>query len=108
MTTLTPIKPEALWELLQTGQATLIDIREPAEYAQEHIAAAVSVSLSSLERGKLNVESRGQVVFHCKSGMRTNANCARLAAHVDGEAFVLDGGIEAWKKAGLGVEHGRS
>ena len=60
--------------------------------------------LSSLETGRLNVDPQGQVVFHCKSGMRTNANCARLAAHVDGEAFVLDGGIEAWKQAGLAVE----
>jgi rhodanese-related sulfurtransferase len=108
MTMLTPIDPKTLAARLKAGQATLIDIREPDEYAREHIVGAVSVPLSSLERGRLNVEPQGDVVFHCKSGMRTNANCARLAAHVDGTAFVLDGGIEAWKQAGLGVERKRS
>lgn len=108
MTTLTPIDAQTLAARLKAGQTTLIDIREPDEFALEHIVGAVSVPLSSLERGRLNVEPQGEVVFHCKSGMRTNANCARLASHVDGEAFVLDGGIEAWKKAGLGVERSRS
>ena len=108
MTTLTPIDAKTLAARLKAGQATLIDIREPDEFALEHIVGAVSVPLSSLERGRLNVEPQGDVVFHCKSGMRTNANCARLASHVDGAAFVLDGGIEAWKKAGLSVERSRS
>lgn len=108
MTTLTPIDAKSLAARLKAGEATLIDIREPNEYAQEHIAGAVSVPLSSLERGRLNVEPQGDVVFHCNSGMRTKTNCARLAAHVDGAAFVLEGGIEAWKQAGLSVEHCRS
>ena len=33
--------------------------------------------------------------------MRTNSNCARLAAHVGEPAYVLDGGLDGWKKAGL-------
>jgi rhodanese-related sulfurtransferase len=108
MTTLTPIDPKTLAARLQAGHATLIDIRERNEYALEHIVGAVSVPLSSLERGRLNLDLQGDVVFHCASGMRTNANCARLAAHVDGAAFVLDGGIEAWKRAGLGIERSLS
>jgi hypothetical protein len=35
--------------------------------------------------------------------MRTENNCALLAERVDGDALILDGGIEAWKKAGLPV-----
>jgi rhodanese-related sulfurtransferase len=103
VTTLTPIDAKTLAARLKAGRATLIDIRESDEYAREHIAGAVSVPLSSLERGRLNVEPQGDVVFHCKSGMRTNANCALLTAHVDGAAFALDGGIEGWKHAGLKV-----
>ena len=33
--------------------------------------------------------------------MRTNSNCARLAAHVGAPAYVLEGGLDGWKKAGL-------
>ncbi len=103
MTTLTPIDPSSLAERLKTGAATLIDIREPDEYAREHINGAVSMPLSRLEQGHLSIEPQGAVVFHCKSGMRTNANCARLAAHVDGDAYTLEGGLDAWKRAGLKV-----
>jgi rhodanese-related sulfurtransferase len=103
MTTLTAINPETLAARIKARAATLIDIREPDEYAREHINGAVSLPLSRLEEGKLTLETHGDVVFHCKSGMRTNSNCARLAGHVDGEAFMLEGGLEAWKRAGLPV-----
>ena len=43
------------------------------------------------------------VVFHCRSGARTAANAQRLASAAGCEAYVLEGGIDAWKKAGLPV-----
>lgn len=103
MTTLAPIGAENLKARLKAREVTLVDIREPDEYAREHIDGAVSMPLSRLEAGGLTLETHGDVVFHCKSGMRTNSNCARLAAHVDGPAFMLEGGLEAWKQAGLPV-----
>jgi rhodanese-related sulfurtransferase len=103
MTTLTPIDPKTLRDRLKAGDITLIDIREPDEFAREHIAAAQSVPLSTMEKGRFAVTPQAAVVFHCKSGMRTNSNCARLAAHVDGEAFMLEGGLDAWKQAGLPI-----
>jgi rhodanese-related sulfurtransferase len=103
MTTLAPIDAPTLRQKLKSGEVTLIDIREPDEFAREHIAGARSVPLSTMEGGHFAVAPQGTVVFHCKSGMRTNSNCARLAAHVEGGAFMLDGGLEGWKKAGLPV-----
>lgn len=103
MTTLTPIDPKTVAARLKAGSATLIDIREADEFAREHIPGARSLPLSTLQHGRLDVEPKGDVVFHCKSGMRTNSNCARLAGHVDGEAYMLTGGLEAWKQAGLTV-----
>lgn len=101
--TLTPIDAATVAAKLKQGEITLVDIREPDEFAREHVAGAVSVPLSGLQAGRLNVRSAAPVVFTCKTGMRTGANCAQLAAHVDGPAYVLEGGLEAWKKAGLAV-----
>jgi rhodanese-related sulfurtransferase len=39
--------------------------------------------------------------------MRTGANCDRLAAAVDGQAYVLEGGVDAWAAAGLPVSEDR-
>ena len=35
--------------------------------------------------------------------MRTGSHCERLAAHVGEPAYVLQGGLDAWKRAGLPV-----
>ena len=43
------------------------------------------------------------VIFTCRSGMRTAGACDRLAARTSGDSFVLDGGLDAWVKAGLPV-----
>jgi rhodanese-related sulfurtransferase len=103
MTTLTPIDPQSLAARLKSGELALIDIREADEYAREHIAGAVSLPLSRLEAGHVALDAGKDVVFHCRSGMRTNSNCDRLAARVEGGAFTLDGGLESWKRAGLPV-----
>ncbi len=60
--------------------------------------------LSQWERAHLTVDPDADVIFTCRTGMRTGGACDRLAARVAGEAFVLDGGMAAWEKAGLPVE----
>jgi len=63
--------------------------------------------LSAFEAAHLRIEPGRDVVFACRSGMRTAANCDRLKATVDGEAYVLEGGVDAWIAAGLPIEHDR-
>ena len=103
MSTLTKIDPKTVADGLKAGRFHLIDIREADEFAREHIGGAVSIPLSRVEQADVKLEAGRTAVFHCKSGMRTEANCARLAARVDGEALILEGGLDAWKKAGLPV-----
>src|SRR5699024_9445287 len=43
------------------------------------------------------------VIFHCRSGNRTKMSAQMLSARVTGDAYVLEGGLDAWKKAGLQV-----
>ncbi|MEQ1608785.1 MAG: rhodanese family protein [Hyphomonadaceae bacterium] len=101
MTTLTPIDAQSLARRLKSRELTLIDIRETDEYAREHIEGAVSLPLSRLEAGHVALRGTTPVAFTCRTGMRTNSSCDRLAAHVDEPAYVLDGGLDGWKKAGL-------
>ena len=104
MTQLKPLNPADVARRIAKGKATLIDVREPHEYAREHIAGSVSVPLSTLGHAPLDVPAGQPVVFHCKSGMRTRMHCDRLAAQVSSKAYVLEGGLAAWKQAGLPVE----
>ena len=101
--TLKSISPQAARELLAQG-AVLVDIRSPDEYARMHIPQARRISLESLRQGVLSTESAAAVIFHCRSGNRTRLGAEALAACTPGEAYVLEGGLDAWKKAGLPVE----
>lgn len=82
---------------LMAAGATLVDIRHPDEHARERIAGARNEPLPALGR----IETDGPVIFHCRSGNRTAVNAAHLRAACDGEMFLLAGGIDAWKAAGM-------
>lgn len=97
--TLQTISPVAAKRLIDDG-ALLIDVREPDEHARERVPGARNRPMSRLS--ELPADAKA-VVFHCRSGARTSANASRLAAASSCQAYVLEGGIDAWKKAGLPV-----
>jgi rhodanese-related sulfurtransferase len=101
---LSTIKPSEARRLLDAG-AVLIDIREADEHAREKIAGARHMPLSKLDEMEMVVHQGKPVMFHCRSGARTLANASRLARKLDEscEAFIVEGGLDAWRKAGLPV-----
>lgn len=105
--TLIALKPEAVEERVRQGHALLIDIREDDEFARRHIPGALSRPLSRFDAVALPEMAGTDVIFTCRSGMRTAANAERLAAPVGGNAYVLDGGLDGWARAGLPVEANR-
>jgi rhodanese-related sulfurtransferase len=98
------ISAEDAKRLVNEG-ALLVDIREPDEHAREKIAGAWPLPLSKLDEADLAVHQGKPVLFHCRSGARTLANAPRLAAKAGEscEVYIVDGGLDAWKKAGLPV-----
>lgn len=103
MNLLKPISAQALKQKLDSGEAILIDVRETDEHAREHVIGARLAPLSSIDSHDFDRDHGKVAVFHCRSGMRTQANAAKLLARGFREAYYLDGGIEAWKGAGLPV-----
>ena len=85
--------------------AVIVDIREPGEYHGENIPGALNASLSQLGETPVGAGAPA-VVFNCKSGARTRMHAQALEACTDAEAYILDGGIEAWKAAGYPVKRG--
>jgi len=88
--------------LLQRKEISLIDVREPDEYAAAHIAGAVLVPLSGFDPSILPQDK--PVVFHCGVGGRSAKAVA--VSQAAGLAFDthMKGGIQAWIAAGLPVE----
>ena len=89
-------------KLLLDNGAILIDIRDTDEHARERIPHARNVPLSKLCDSPVG-QAGTTIVYHCRSGNRTRMNSPLLAKATEADAFILDGGIDAWKKAGLPV-----
>jgi rhodanese-related sulfurtransferase len=103
-TELTPLTPVEAKALVNAGKAILVDIREANEHAKERIDGASLAPLSRLGAGdRIAPAGEKLVIFHCQSGMRTAGNALRLAGACAGEAYVLAGGLNAWRAAGLPV-----
>lgn len=98
MTRVQTIDAAAAARLIEQG-ARLVDIRSPDEHARQKIPAAACNPLDSLAP----MPGDGPVIFHCRSGNRTAVNADRLGAACQGDAYILAGGIEGWKAAGLPV-----
>ncbi|MGD9814679.1 MAG: rhodanese-like domain-containing protein [Hyphomonadaceae bacterium] len=108
MSRLNPISATELKRRLDAGDAILIDVRESDEHAREHILGARLAPLSAIDAHDFDRDHAKTAVFHCRSGMRTQANAARLLARGFRDAYYLEGGIEAWKTAGLPVHANRA
>jgi rhodanese-related sulfurtransferase len=89
-------------ELLLDKGALLVDIRDSDEHARERIASALNMPLGKICNNAIGTGHKA-IVFHCRSGNRTRMNASLLAKAARVDAFILDGGIDAWKKAGLPV-----
>ena len=102
--TLPTVTPEQARRLIEEG-ATLIDIREADEHARERIPGAYHLPLSRLDEADVAVHQGKSVIFHCRSGARTLGNAGRLADRVGSscDAYVVEGGLDAWRNAGLPV-----
>ncbi len=95
--TLPTLSPADAKAAMDAG-ARLVDIRGADEHARERIPGALNLPLERI--GELQSDGRS-ILFHCKSGMRTAANVTQLAkAAGAAPAFILGGGIDAWRGAG--------
>lgn len=102
-TTLRDITPAELNDLLAAREITLVDVREPGEYAAARIEGAVNLPLSSFDPAEL---PPGDVVLQCGIGKRSAMaaqKCAEVGRAVTGH---LAGGINAWAQAGLPISRG--
>ena len=99
---LTPLTPSEAITMMRDG-AVLCDIRSPGEFAQEHISGAMNLPLPSIDN--VDKDASRPLIFCCLSGARTAMAAGRLAEAAGRPAYVIEGGLLAWKGAGLPVSN---
>ncbi len=97
---LSDLDPHEAVALLDEGNAVLLDVREPEEWAAGHAPQAAHLPLA---RVRPDVVPDGRtVIIVCRSGNRSG-RAADLLADAGVPVHNLAGGMLAWRRAGLPV-----
>jgi hydroxyacylglutathione hydrolase len=94
--------PEELYEPIEAGHVTLIDVRASTEFHAGHIAQAEHHFLGTLLKNVEHLDRRKPIVAQCQSGARS-AIASSILQRAGISVTNLRGGYRAWVQAGLPV-----
>ena len=93
-----------LAELLDKGEALVVDVREVNEFADGHIPGAVNMPLSTFQASKLPKAEGKTIILNCLGGKRSGMALDKCSVAQEAVDTHLAGGFGAWASAGLPVE----
>ena len=101
------ITPGDLTSLRDGGRDVFVlDVRSPLEFESEWIEGSVTIPLDVLDARLEEVPEEADVVVVCRTGVRATIAAETLGA-AGRRARVLDGGVQAWRRARLPLREGR-
>jgi len=104
------IKPADLTQLINAGNAVLVDLSAPADFEKGHIAGSRNVQAKQFgPTHKLVVNAKQQpVVLVDSTGMASTSAAKALKKAGFEQIHVLDGGLPAWSAQDLPLIKGRN
>lgn len=100
------VKDVAAQKEIATGAPLVIDVREPAEFATEHIPRAKNIAIRSLLKNTdlLPADKAAPILVYCKTGHRGAVALAALRIVGYSNVRSIYGGLDGWKAAGFPTE----
>jgi rhodanese-related sulfurtransferase len=100
------VEPTEAVMLINREKAVLIDVCEPAEFAQGHAVGAKNIPLAQLEAQLPQVVKNKSlpVIMVCQVGGRASRAASQAQKLGYERAQALAGGLKAWREASLPVE----
>jgi rhodanese-related sulfurtransferase len=94
--------------LINREDAQVVDVREPDEYMTGHLPDSRNIPVGRLDEriGELEKLKSTPLILVCQTGARTAGACKKLEKLGFTRVHVLDGGINAWRTAGLPLKKG--
>ncbi|MBW2241506.1 MAG: rhodanese-like domain-containing protein [Deltaproteobacteria bacterium] len=81
-----------------------IDVRTAEEYASGHIPGAVNIPFDEVAERIGEIDAPHGVALYCMVGPRARKGETALRAAGVEKVFHLEGGMAAWKEAGLPID----
>ena len=99
----TGVTPNQALQLMNDGDAVVLDIREIGEFKDGHIPGAQNMSMGALKDrlGELEKFKGKPMVVYCGTGTRSQSACNLLKKNGYDSVHNLTGGLAAWRNASL-------
>jgi rhodanese-related sulfurtransferase len=88
-------------------QAVVIDVRQPEEYREGHIAGSKLIPLGELIKRVNELPKNKEIICVCASGSRSHS-ATKILLDAGFTAINMNGGMFNWQRAGLPVKKGTS
>ena len=98
------ISPQEARELIESGDVSIIDVREEWEYKNGHIPNARLVPLKNIISAAARHVDGDNLVFVCEVGQRSAVAAEFAAALGKQNLYNLEGGTSAWRTLGYPIE----
>jgi rhodanese-related sulfurtransferase len=98
------VLPAQVNEWVAAGRAILLDVREEDEREQARIPGSLWIPMEDVTGRLAELPRDRTLIVYCHSGVRS-AYVARHLMDAGLEAANLAGGIVAWHRSGLPIEH---
>ncbi|WP_068618564.1 rhodanese-like domain-containing protein [Paenibacillus tuaregi] len=90
------ISAQELWERLKRGEKpVIVDVREPAEWAEGHIEAAKHIPLGELLERTGELDPKQETILVCRSGNRSGL-AYEMLKEKGFKVVNMTGGMNAW------------
>lgn len=100
----TRISVQEAKEMIDKADAAVIDVREPHEYTAGHVPDATLIPVATVYAKREQLPKDKDLIFVCAVGQRSALACEMAAAAGLTRLFNIEGGTDAWIKAGLPVD----
>ncbi len=100
------VTPAEAQKMVETGEAVLIDVREPYEYAEVRATGAKLIPLGSVSQRLNEFPTDKDVLLICRSGGRSAQACMIAMQGGHSRVFNVQGGTISWVNSKLPTERG--
>ncbi|ABQ55704.1 TPA: rhodanese-like domain-containing protein [Legionella pneumophila subsp. pneumophila] len=100
------VSPQSLVDLMNNGNAIVIDIRDKESFKNGHIINSMNVNPDDFDQQKMSKYKDKPIILVCARGLQSPT----LAMKIRNQGYqplVLSGGIQAWQGADLPLVKGK-
>ncbi len=93
----------AATQMMNKRDVQIVDVRSAAEFGAGSLRNARNLPLEEVAARAAELNKEKPVIVVCEAGRRASLAAVKLRSAGIGEVYILDGGLSAWRAAGLPV-----